>query len=262
MLKNSLLWKIYDASSPSIVSYLFGTMHVKDGSAFLHYEKALNHLYNCDVYYGEMDLKASQEMIDVSEYLLPNHNSLIDYIGIKRYAKYKTLLLKTYQINLDNLQYLQPLIIVTKITESVLSEDNLRPLDYVLWQKAESLNMEMKGLEMVEEQISTMRALSIETQLKMLKDALSNINSIRKSTNQLLNYYRQEEIQSLFKATKNSLGSFRKILLYNRNKIMADRIAENIHEASFYAVGAAHLAGNNGILAKLKRKHLAVKAMS
>lgn len=236
-------------------------MHVKDEKAFSHFEKALNKLYRCETYYGEMDLKASQHDIDMSEYLLPNGYSLIDYMGLAKYSKMKKRVLKTYNVNLDQLMYLKPLIILTKITESVLNEDNLRPLDYVLWQKADALNMNMKGLEKVEEQVATMRSLPIESQLKMLSKALTKINQIRKSTFQLLNYYENEDINYLFKATKKSLGAFRKVLLYNRNQVMAERIAENAFEPSFYAIGAAHLAGHKGVLAKLKRMGFSVSAV-
>jgi len=62
--------------------------------------------------------------------------------------------------------------------------------------------------------------------------------------------------------TKKSLGKFRHILLYDRNVNMSNTIASIIHKKpTFFAVGAAHLAGNKGILALLKRKKINIKSV-
>ena len=261
MLTNSLLWELTPKTDDSKRSFLFGTMHVKDNAAYQFVDAAIRYLECCDIYFGEMDLKESQTEIDYSEYLIPEGKSLQDFIKPNHYEKLKRNIKKAYGIELDQLQHFKPLIILTKLSEAVLSEDNARPLDYFLWQKAELLNLELRGLEKVEEQVNTMRSLDLNSQIQMLRKALANVNSIRKSTIQLTDYYQKQNIKMLFKASKKSLGKFRKILLYERNKVMAERIALNLGNKSFYAIGAAHLAGQKGVLKYLKDQNVRVKAL-
>jgi uncharacterized protein YbaP (TraB family) len=260
MLKNSLLWEISDPDCNNI-SYVFGTMHVKDKVAFERVDSAINYMYRCDSYFGEMDLKASQDEVKYSDYLLPDGRSLKYYLKDRHYIKMCKIVKKAYGVNLNELQFFKPFIILTKISESILEEDNSKPLDYFLWQKAESLNMEMHGLETVSEQVETMYKLDLNEQVRMLRKSLKNINQIKTSTLQLAQYYQEQNITQLFKSTKKSLGKFRKILLYDRNKIMAERIAENASQKSFYTIGAAHLAGKKGVLKLVKDHGLKVKAI-
>jgi len=114
-------------------------------------------------------------------------------------------------------------------------------------------------LETLEEQASIMEQLDLPRQLKMLKKAAANIHKFRKSVTTLGTCYEEERIYDLYMMTKSSLGEFRSVLLYNRNNLMADRIEARLDQATFYAVGAAHLAGNQGILTLLKRKGLSLE---
>ncbi len=260
MLENSLLWEISDPNSNNI-SYIFGTMHVKDMVAFERVDSAINYMYRCDSYFGEMDLKASQNEVKYIDYLLPDNKSLKYYLKDRHYEKMFKIVKKAYGVNLDELQFFKPFIILTKISESILDEDNSMPLDYFLWQKAEGLNMKMYGLETVAEQVKTMYKLDLDEQVRMLRKSLKNINQLKTSTLQLAQYYQEQDINQLFKSTKKSLGKFRKILLYNRNKIMAERISVNATQKSFYTIGAAHLAGKKGVLKLIKDQGLKVKAI-
>jgi len=154
MLENSLLWEVKE-NKTNTTSYIFGTMHVKDKIAFEYADLALKYMYRCDAYFGEMNLKNSQTEVKFSDYLLPDGNSLKFYLKEKHFNKMFKNVKQAYGVDLEELQYFKPFIILTKISESILSEDNSRPLDYFLWQKAESLNMDMQGLESVKEQIDT-----------------------------------------------------------------------------------------------------------
>ena len=76
---------------------------------------------------------------------------------------------------------------------------------------------------------------------------------IRKMTRQ----YEEANIQQLYKSVRKSAKGLRKLLLYNRNIIMADRIAEMAAEQSIcVAIGAGHLGGSKGVLRLLKQRGL------
>ncbi len=77
----------------------------------------------------------------------------------------------------------------------------------------------------------------------------------------LIKLYEDQDIQGLYKNSKSGLGRLRKVMLYDRNKIMIERIQEQVAERnpSFFAVGAAHLGGTKGVLVGLKRMGLHVR---
>ncbi|HMP32610.1 MAG TPA: TraB/GumN family protein [Saprospiraceae bacterium] len=67
----------------------------------------------------------------------------------------------------------------------------------------------------------------------------------------------------MYKKSKKNLGGIRKLMLYDRNYAMADKVitilqhdSENSH---FFCFGAAHLEGGKGVLSYLKKEGYKVK---
>ena len=62
-----------------------------------------------------------------------------------------------------------------------------------------------------------------------------------------------KKTKELYKLAKKSAKGFRKIILYNRNAIMSERIAKLITEKSIcVAIGAGHLEGKRGVIKGLE----------
>ena len=72
----------------------------------------------------------------------------------------------------------------------------------------------------------------------------------------------QGDVNSLYSITKKSMGKIRKLMIYDRNERMAQRVVE-IHQLKpcFVAVGAAHLGGNKGLLNLLKKQGYKIKSV-
>jgi len=259
MLKSSLLWKFY--KEPDCASYLFGTMHVKNKIAYLHLDKAYEALYRCDAFKAEIDLDEAQESIDITDYQMPNAMTLQDLVNVKKYFKMKKIILKAFSVNLDLLVSFYPLIISSKLVEGILNNDKSLSLDAHLWDKAKSLNMNLGGVESVSSQIEIMKNLDISIQLKQLKELTKNVRKFKRSTLRMLDHYADENIALLFKESKKSMGSLRKLLIYDRNESMAKTIAMNENQKCFYGIGAAHLAGKKGVLNLLKQYGFKLEAI-
>lgn len=257
MMTHSLLWEIKNNSTKS---YVFGTMHVKDDAAYKHIGRALNYVIRCKRFYTEINLDKAKTEVDISNYLLPNNGTLKDHFTEKNYLKAASILLKSFGVDLSQLIQFKPIITVNKISESILSDDNTFPLDQFLWQKAKELNIELYGLETIEEQLNTLESLDLNIQIKMFKDLYKNVSRFKKQTYKLKEHYTSQNINQLFKLSKKGLGKLRKPLLYDRNEIMANRIGK-IGQPSFFAIGAAHLAGKKGVLNLLKQQGLKVSAI-
>jgi uncharacterized protein YbaP (TraB family) len=143
------------------------------------------------------------------------------------------------------------------------------PLDLKLYNDAAQAGKETGGIETLEEQTALLNSVSMDDQVKLLLSALDEIehpkpgegNSIRR----LVDLYLAGDLASVASELDKQdpeheiLGKkFQTRLLDDRNIKMADRIAarcrENKTRSYFFALGAAHYAGETGIVNQLTKK--------
>ena len=260
MLDKALLWSLEYPNGN--ISYLFGTMHVKDELAFRFEESAILKMESCTHYYAEMDLNEASQLIKPRDYYIPNDQNLVELLGPKKFEKLNKILVKAFNFNLEPWINFYPVIICNKIAEQILNEERSQSLDAFLWTQAIRLNLNLGGVETVQEQIDCMKRLDLNHQIKVLKSVCKNVNKYKNSILGLREMYANGEILKLYKATKKSLSEFKKPLLIDRNINMTESILQKPDEKAFFAVGAAHLAGYLGILRLLKNKGIKLKAIN
>lgn len=249
----TLLWKVYK-DDPSACHYIMGTIHTATSEAMTFKELAKVCINRVSVYAGEMNLDTVDRTTLTNFLMLPDDQKLTDFFPPKKYKKFKNLILKTYHLDLDKLIRFTPFYISNMLAEQSLEQTDSLALDYALWRYASLEGKEMRGLESFQEQCAIMKQIPLDYQLKAFKDGLRNISQNQKKINSLNKMYAQGELEKLYKSSKKSMGGIRSLMIYDRNKNMLNRILELFTQKScFIAVGAAHLAGNKGILAGLKR---------
>lgn len=255
----TLLWQI-NQPDQSQYSYVFGTMHVRDNAAFQNLDFVSTKIKECEAFATEYHLDEGQTHLPDDFVYLPNSKSLTDYIPPKKYEKLQKSILKSFQIDLDLFKRLQPLFINNLIGERLLSKDKEQALDSYLWDFAKSENKTLLGIETWQEQLATLEKLTLEYQTKGLIDIGKSTKKYRRALNKSVQDYVNGDFQRLYQAAKKGAGDKRKALLYNRNIIMTDRIADFMQEHTiFAAIGAGHLGGGKGVLRLLKEKGLVVK---
>jgi uncharacterized protein YbaP (TraB family) len=250
--KESLLWK-FQRPNESRAHFILGTMHVKSEEAYTPVSMAKHLMEQCQNYAGEMDLDDSllDQIGDV--FINEDEKVLLDFIGEKKFRKYKKVIQKSFGIDLDDIAHYKPLVISNMISESILTKSFDLALDHFLWQYAHALGMKMNGLESASDQFAIMKAIPLDIQLKALQSCTKNVSKFRKSVLQLSELYKKGELNKLYKKSKKSMGSLRKLMIYDRNEFMAKKLLELANDgATFCAVGAAHLPGNKGMLKLLK----------
>ncbi len=257
--KRSLLWEITKDNS-SISSYLFGTMHTWNNDSFRISSALTFYLQSVDVYFAEYDLSQSPSHYAINPFLLPSNLTLKAFISSKKYSKIRNILLKTFEVDIDHFQQFYPILIINQIAQQVLQQAAAYSLDEYLWQQAAKLQLNRRGVETLDEQIQTLHAIPLDLQFKQLKGVSENVKKYRQQMLQIADIYAQQDLHRLYKITKKQSGVLRKLLIYNRNTIMAERIAISAsQQPSFFAVGAGHLAGQKGILHLLKGKNFYIK---
>lgn len=250
--RKTLLWKISGDDLPGN-SYVFGTMHVKDERVFRRLTAVYDAMEHCNAYAAEFDLQEAGEGIDPRLFALPAGVSLDQLMPVKKYEKLRRVLRKMLQINIDLLKYNRPLLLANFIEEGLLANNMPYSLDEHLWKYADGLGKSRAGIETLLEQLQVLQQIPIANQLQGLLSTVRNFSRYRRHLLKMAEWYGEGDIYKLYQSTRRGTHGLRRLLLYDRNALMADRIAALVRQQpTFCAIGAAHLAGQKGVLRLLK----------
>ena len=259
--KENLLWKIYDRNS-SHISYLYGTIHLRDKRVYFLIDKIKQLICTCDIFIAEYDLEDSEQPEILQALKLPDNKHLRNYLPAKKYEKIKKRFSKAFNIDIDRFGFFKPIAVENMITESLFKNDYNCPMDFELWNFAKEKGKIVLGAESTASQINIMKNLSVKNQVRSLIKISQNTSKYRKNINRLVGYYENQKISLLYKNSLKSLGRLKKILVYNRNLSITASILNQVNNGSvFVAVGAGHLPGEKGIIRLLKEKGFSVQPM-
>lgn len=238
-------------------------MHTRDGAAY----RLTQHLYplieQVDAFALEFDLNERKTVPNSRQFLLPDGKTLSDFLRPEQFQKLERILRKTTGIELTSVEYFQPFLIQSLVSEALLRQDELTSLDEHLFNYAQKHEVPTIGIESYASQLAVLDQMSVEEQLKNLLEIGRNIRSYRRNLIDLRERYVRQDIHGLYRKTRRSSGNGRRLLLYDRNRRMADRITELANEKSvFVAIGAAHLAGRFGVLRYLKQANFTLTPLT
>lgn len=252
-----MLWEI-KSDKLTQSSYLFGTMHAKSAQAYLYFELAKKYLLTCIEFAGEIDL--SLISLEADSFAMHNDFDLEQYIGVKKFQKLSQKVNKYFSVSLSDLKHLKPLITLNMLQESSMQNVHTHALDYELKEFAQANGLKLSGIESFQEQQTIFNAITIDDQVNMFVNMLKNISKSNKSFQKMLKYYDKAALNAMYKISLKSLGKQKKLLLLDRNIIMAERIFNKIQDSHcFVAIGAAHLGGSKGVLNLLSKKGLELR---
>ncbi|GJM35089.1 MAG: hypothetical protein DHS20C18_40900 [Saprospiraceae bacterium] len=257
--KESLLWRIESNDLPG-PSFLLGTMHIRDQRAFGLLELVYEKINTCAAFAAEIDLQVTEIPPEKLSMNIPPSKWLDQMLSPRQFQKMRQIILKGTGLDLYLYRFLHPMVINNLILERILSKDMSIALDRHLWDYAQEQGKQLLGIETLEEQLAIMQVIPFQRHLKDLLGMSKNFTRYRRHMHHLVHLYQEGALQRLHKASKKGAGSFRRMMIYDRNVNMADRIADMVgQQTTFCAIGAGHLGGSKGVLRLLKKKGLKVK---
>jgi uncharacterized protein len=260
MMKNTVLWQISPPGAKAPVSYLFGTIHLADQQAFTWYDTAVQHLEQCSCFAAEFDFDDISQASLGAATQLPENQTLETLLRPGVWKKLKQFASTRLGLEPDHILHMHPFLLSNALTATMSASDAAQPLDQALWLHARSKGIATTGVENFEEQVEILKAISLTEHLKQLTWLVKNFKRQGKRLRKMLNRYAAADIRKLYDSARRDVRGMRRLLLYDRNRIMADRIAAMAGEqATFVAVGAGHLAGEKGVLRRLKKAGFKVK---
>lgn len=253
----SLFWEI-SGNGLTKNSYLYGTMHVNDKISFHLSDSFFKNLLSSDIVANESNPETWGDLND----LMKNN----DFNSYKKFYTEFYLFpttkenIQTIFIN-DNAKYFRNMLSGAEGDQADFQEDTV--LDMFIFQTGKKYKKKIVGLEDAKESmLSILQIIDEDTKPKEEnKLALVKILKNRNPQEVLKEYYREKDIIMLDSVYKLIFSKkAHDALIVNRNKIMTKSIDSIAKTGSlFSAVGAAHLAGNDGIIELLRQKGYTVK---
>ncbi len=258
-LEHTLLWKISgkDLKQPS---YLFGTMHILCADDARLSDSLKSVIKNCDEIYFEINLDDVAGILRSLQYMrMKDGKKLSDVLNGDDYAKVKNYFQQHGSVlPFSMLERFKPLLVSSLIEEDDLDCKATNGMEMIIMKEAKSQQKKIDGLETAEFQAGLFDSIPYEKQAKDLVNYIDSMGSYKKATRELADVYRKQDLQKIDELTRTSdasMGSYLDLLLYGRNRRWVDTLQTLMASKSLLiAVGAGHLAGEQGLISLLRKK--------
>lgn len=235
-------------------------MHVKDQRAFKYRSAVYDRIDACQAFATEFNLQEVPGSFDPQVLNLPPGLTLDRLLGEKNYQKLRRILQKALGLDIHFFRGQKPFLITNLIDERILSRDMPYSLDEDLWRFARSRGKRLMGIETYAEQLDILKRIPLDLQLSGLRAVGRNIGAHRRQLRQMTRLYVEGDLQRIYRSARRSAHGLRRLMLDDRNALMAGRMTAIAREqTSTFAIGAAHLAGYRGVLRLLKMEGLRVR---
>jgi len=260
--ENSILWEV-TGNGLSKPSYITGTCHIMCSKDFEIKPKVLKALEKSESFVMEINYMDPTEMTALQK-MFQTNKKISDQLTPQE-AKELDQILTEYGTSLKNMDTSssQALYALISMKAVPCPQTEIKSYEIELMQAALKQKKSINGLEKVEDQLTSINKAydlkEVIKQLKMGKEYEALLQG-------MVNAFKKEDVESVYNLFKNDKfmnDKQEKAMLTDRNKNWAEKMPEMMKkESSFFAVGGAHLMGENGIIKLLRSKGYTVKPIS
>lgn len=267
-LENALLWKI---SHPDVKehSYVFGTIHIITDEAYFLPAGTEIAMDTADKFVFEIDMK---EMMDlgaqismITKAFMKDGTRLRDLLSTEDY----TLVEKHFAdigLPMMMLDRIKPMFLTvfasTEMSPEDLSSGEMKSYEMEFFDFAERNNKGTGGLETMEFQLSVFDSIPYAAQAEMLVETIRAEEEQNDMFQKMIELYRAQDIEALYGAIGDEemgAGEYEDLLVKDRNERWMTGMREYMQAGStFFAVGAGHLGGPDGVIRLLRKEGFTV----
>lgn len=256
--QQGLLWRIDKPGAAS--SHVFGTMHSEHPDIATLPEPVHEVLSAASAVTLEMLMDPQSLAQLTGNMLITEGPQLPELIGADLYRQ-TVAAMATHGVPEHAVRVMRPWAVATTLL--VPKSNTGLFLDRVLYLEALAKGKPIDGLETAAEQLQVFEGLGAAEQVKLLEEALKQFPKLEENYARMRAAYVRRDLQALMDLSEDSLRAgdpglaqhFNERVIVARNHRMAERMQAGLKRGnSFFAVGALHLPGEEGILELLRRQ--------
>jgi uncharacterized protein YbaP (TraB family) len=200
--------------------------------------------------------------------MLEEGTSLRDVMGDELYAEAMAVAVEL-EIPLEMLERTEPWFAAITVEQLALARIGFNPsygVEMHLLRKASRDGKTILGFESVEQQLAYLDGLSLDAQLALLMQTLTESAAIREVMDDLILAWRSGDIGYLEQTLLDDVSGYPELydtIVANRNRLWVDTIDELLEQGEDYlvVVGALHLVGEDGVPQLLRQRGVRITQM-
>ena len=252
----SLLWEI-SGNGLSKSSYLYGTIHMICGNDYFLSEKTKKAFNATESLFLEIDLSDPNELVFMQKAAMSTE-PLSKKLTAKQLSDLDIILRKNTGMTIQQVDNYSMLTVLSLISMKSFGCENLKFYEMEFIGLAKESKKSIGGLETIEAQIQFLnKAYSADDMIAMLQETNDE------ETAKMVQNYVNENLPELYKeltTPKLMNENSKKWMLEVRNTNWVVKMPDIMKDKStFFAVGAAHLLGEQGVINLLRKKGYTVK---
>lgn len=273
--ENNLLWEI-SGKGLSVPSYLYGTIHMIPAENYFlteateaAFDKSTRIAFEIDT--EEMTNPAAMMGL-LGKMYMNNDTTLADLLPEEEYEIVSTHF-EEMGMPMMFMGKIKPMFLTILAGEdmkgmqsgenpmSMLGGDGMKSYELELTERAKAADKPIVGLETAAFQMSLFDSIPYTAQAKMLletiRDEVEDDGEEKSAMDRMIELYTTQDIvgmQSMMSDDPAGIGGYEELLLLKRNRNWIPVMEELMtRETVFFAVGAGHLAGDEGVIALLRK---------
>ncbi len=264
--EKSLLWEI-SGKGLKKPSYIFGTIHLICKPDFVWSDKMTKAFDGTEKVCLEMDLDDMNVMMEVSTGLMDKSGKkLSSYFSESDYTRLKAYMKDSVGMDISMFEMMKPVALQTMMVTKSTSCDDAASYEDSLMKVAKTQGKELLGLESAKDQLDALESIPVDTVIAGIMEVVDGKDNGggEAEYRKLVAAYRDQDIALMQKLIVESegLGGNAKTLVDDRNKKWIPLMGDMMSRYSvFFAAGAGHLAGKNGVISLLRAGGYTVKAV-
>jgi uncharacterized protein len=265
---HSLLWKIEKSGRKP--SYLFGTIHLICRQDYLWNDSMKAALAASEEVCFEMDLDDPGLLLETMSAMMGGGKqggdeapakSMRELLTKDEYKRYRSFLKDT--LGMDGLLLTAaesggPMVVQMMAMTKTLDCSTPESYEQNIMAEAHRQHKEIVGLETASEQLSVLNGVPADTSAKSIMRMVDSFETSRREFRQLVATYRRQDLPALASMMEDQGGSEMgdlKPFLDDRNQKWISKMEGMMKDKSmFFAVGAGHLWGTNGVIQLLRKQ--------
>ncbi|OKL38969.1 TraB/GumN family protein [Pontibacter flavimaris] len=256
---NALLWKI-SGKGLKKPSYLYGTIHAVCPDKMAISEALQVTVSQTEQLSLELDMDDPNMMAQIMQHAtLPEGQSLKALFEEEEYKALSELFAGNYGVDLKMLDTMKPFMLYSMLIP-VMTECTPESYEQKLMELAHGQKKEVVGIETVQEQMAAVDRLPNAMYADMLARTATDLPKSKADYREMVELYMAQDLQGLQELMQRDYSEedyrkFQEVFLVQRNQNwipVMERMAKE--KPTFFAVGAAHLTGEQGVIELLRRQ--------